>query len=93
MAHIIIKKIPIKETRRSPVVMMVPLFILSIGAIITGFIFKDLFIGNNNENFWQSSIFFLEKIEYDYIPLWFFSITPLLVIISIPISIIILFQM
>ncbi len=80
------KKIPIKETHESPIVMMVPLFILSIGAIITGFIFKDLFIGNNNENFWQSSIFFLEKIEHDYIPLWFLSITPLLVIISIPIS-------
>ena len=32
------KKIPIKETHESPVVMMVPLFILSIGAIITGFI-------------------------------------------------------
>ena len=57
------KKIPIKETHESPVVMMVPLFILSIGAIITGFIFKDLFIGNNNENFWQSSIFFLKKLS------------------------------
>ncbi len=80
------KKMSIKEANESPLEMLVPLFFLGIGAIAAGFIFKEILIGHHSGNFWQSSIFFLEKIEHDYIPLWFLILTPSLVVISIPIS-------
>ena len=80
------KKISIKETHESPIVMLIPLLILSIGSILTGFIFKEVFIGDNSSNFWQSSIFFLNEIKHTQLPLWLLIVTPVLVILSIPIS-------
>ena len=80
------KKISIKETHESPLIMLVPLIFLAIGAIFSGYLFKELFIGENSESFWLNSIFFIEKISHDKIPLWFLLLTPMLVIISIPIS-------
>jgi len=53
---------------------------------LSGYIFKDTLIGHDNNKFWQSSIFFLEEIKHEYIPLWFLLLTPFLVVISIPIS-------
>ena len=35
---------------------------LSIGAIFSGYLFKSTFIGHQNNEFWQSSIFFLNEI-------------------------------
>ena len=78
------KEIKIEETHESPLVMLVPLIILSIGAIFSGFVFKDLFIGDSN--FWQESIFFLKPLSTEHPPLWFLFLTPILVILSIPIS-------
>jgi len=81
------KEIKIEETHESPMVMLIPLIILSIGAIFAGFIFKELFIGQNGlNNFWQDSIFFLEPLSTEHPPLWFLYLTPTLVIISIPIA-------
>jgi NADH-quinone oxidoreductase subunit L len=80
------KKIPINETHESPVVMLIPLVFLSVGAIFSGYIFKNIFIGHSSNEFWQSSVFFLNEIEHDAIPLWFLLVTPVLVLISIPIS-------
>ena len=80
------KKIPITETHESPLVMLIPLVFLSIGAVGSGYLFKDTFIGHHSNEFWQSSIFFLNEIKHDAIPLWFLLITPTLVLISIPIS-------
>ena len=37
-------------------------------------------------NFGKNSIFFLNEIKHDAIPLWFLLITPILVLVSIPIS-------
>jgi NADH-quinone oxidoreductase subunit L len=34
----------IEEMHESPMIMLLPLFVLSIGAIFSGFLFKDLFI-------------------------------------------------
>ena len=48
------KNIKIEETHESPLVMLIPLIFLSIGAIFAGVTFKELFIGNNElNNFWQ----------------------------------------
>ena len=80
------KKIPLKETHESPVVMLIPLAFLSIGAIFSGYLFKSSFIGHHSNEFWNGSIFFLNEIKHGAIPVWFLLITPILVLISIPIS-------
>ncbi len=80
------KDIPINETHESPAVMLIPLFFLGIGALFAGFIFKETFIGHHSADFWQNSIFFLNEIKHDHIPLWLLLITPILVVGAIPIS-------
>ena len=81
------KKIKIDETHESPIVMLIPLVLLSIGAIFAGFTFKELFIGYEGlNNFWNESIFFLKPLSTDHPPLWFLLLTPTLVIFSIPLA-------
>ena len=81
------KKIKIDETHESPFIMLLPLVILSIGAIFAGYTFKELFIGHGgSNNFWQNSIFFLKPLSTEHPPLWFLVLTPILVISSIPIA-------
>ena len=80
------KKIQISETHESPLVMLIPLIFLGIGAIFSGYLFKNTFIGHQSSEFWQNSIFFLNEIKHEAIPLWFLLTTPVLVLISIPIS-------
>ena len=79
-------KLPIEKTHESPLIMLIPLLFLSIGAILAGVFFKEIFIGHHNNDFWQSSVFFLEEIKHDKIPLWFLLLTPTLVVVLIPIS-------
>ena len=66
--------------------MLIPLIFLSIGAISSGYIFKGFLLVTIVVGFGKGSIFFLNEIKYDVIPLWFLLITPILVIISIPMS-------
>tara|TARA_B100001093_G_scaffold216202_1_gene207495 strand:+ start:664 stop:2577 length:1914 start_codon:yes stop_codon:yes gene_type:complete len=81
------KQIKIEETHESPLVMLIPLFVLSIGAVFAGFLFKDLFIGVDGYNlFWAESIKFLEPLSSEHPPTWFLLLTPCLVLISIPIA-------
>ena len=81
------KKIKIEEAHESPWVMLLPLILLSLGAIFAGFTFKELFVGYGGASeFWGQSIFFLEPLSKDHPPTWFLFLTPLLVIISIPVS-------
>ena len=80
------EKISINDTHESPFVMLVPLIFLSIGAVFSGYFFKETFIGHHSNDFWQTSVFFLNEIKHDVIPLWFLLTTPLIVLISIPIS-------
>ena len=81
------KEIKIDETHESPIVMLIPLVLLSIGAIFAGFLFKELFIGYEGlNNFWRDSIFFLKPLSTDHPPLWFLLLTPTLVIVSIPLA-------
>ena len=79
--------ISIKSMHESPLIMILPLIALAIGAIFSGILFKELFIGHEIAyNFWGSSIKFLEPLSKDHPPTWFLFLTPILVIISIPIS-------
>ena len=81
------KEVKIEETHESPLVMLIPLIILSVGAIFAGVVFKEIFIGYKELNyFWQESIFFLKPLSTEHPPFWFLIITPILVIISIPIA-------
>ena len=81
------KKIKIEEMHESPLVMLVPLVILAIGAVFSGFLFKDLFIGHGDHtSFWGDSIKFLSPLSSEHPPLWFLLLTPTLVMISIPIA-------
>ena len=81
------QNIKIEDTHESPLVMLIPLIFLSIGAIFAGYTFKELFIGYGGiNNFWQESIFFLDPLSKDHPPFWFLILTPMLVIFSIPIA-------
>ena len=81
------KEIKIDETHESPIIMLIPLALLSIGALFAGFLFKELFMGYDvQNNFWRDSIFFLKPLSTDHPPLWFLLLTPILVILSIPLA-------
>ena len=81
------KNIKIDETHESPIIMLIPLILLSIGAVFAGYTFKEIFISHDGtNNFWRDSIFFLKPLSTDHPPLWFLLLTPILVITSIPIA-------
>ena len=81
------KVIKIEATHESPMVMLIPLVFLSIGAIFAGYTFKELFVGQGGmNNFWQDSIFFLKPLSTEHPPFWFLILTPILVTLSIPIA-------
>ena len=58
----------------SPLVMLLPLFVLAAGAILAGFIFHDAFIGEGYQDFWKGALFtrpenhILE--EMHHLPFW-----------------------
>jgi len=80
------KHVDYNKVHESPLVMIAPLVFLSLGAIFSGYIFKDFFIGNYAVQFWNSSIFFLNEFILQHPPIWFLIITPILVIIAIPLA-------
>ena len=80
------KNIDLSKVHESPLVMLVPLVGLSIGAIFSGFVFKDYFIGSYFMEFWNNSIFFMSQFTLKHPPLWFLLITPTLVLAAIPIA-------
>ena len=80
------KKISLEKTHESPIIMIIPLIILGIGAVLSGILFKDFFIGKDSISFWQDSIFFINELSHEYLPLWLILITPIIVTIAIPVS-------
>ena len=45
-----------EHVHESPKVMLIPLFVLAIGAIAAGFVFKDYFIGHEYKEFWGTAL-------------------------------------
>jgi NADH-quinone oxidoreductase subunit L len=45
------------HVHESPSVMLIPLYILALGSLAAGFVFKDYFIGHDEAMFWGSSIY------------------------------------
>lgn len=46
------------RAHESPLVMMLPLYLLAIGALIAGIVFAEYFVGDHYEEFWQGAIYF-----------------------------------
>ncbi len=49
------------HVHESPKVMLIPLFVLAIGAVFAGFSFVDYFVGEQSEHFWKGAITILES--------------------------------
>ncbi len=62
------------HVHESPPVMLVPLFILAVGALLAGVVFHDYFIGEAYAEFWKGAIFTLDTnhILHDFhdVPMW-----------------------
>jgi NADH-quinone oxidoreductase subunit L len=50
-----------EHAHESPPVMLVPLFILAIGALFSGIVFYEQFIGHHNIDFWRGAIVNLQE--------------------------------
>ncbi len=80
------KKLNKTEIHESGPVILLPLSALVLGAVFSGFLFKDFLIGNNFLDFWKSSIFFAKEFNHSHLPNWILIITPILVVTAIPLS-------
>ena len=62
------------KIHESPFVMIFPLFILAIGAIFSGYVFYENFVGHHWHDFWGHSIFILKEHNAldlaHYVPSW-----------------------
>ncbi len=58
----------------SPLVMLIPLAVLSIGAVAAGFVFKKAFLGEGYEHFWKGALFTGKDNhiihEFHHVPAW-----------------------
>ncbi|MDI6026987.1 NADH-quinone oxidoreductase subunit L [Corticibacterium sp. UT-5YL-CI-8] len=73
------------HVHESPPVMLVPLFILAVGALFAGVVFHEYFIGHHYEEFWKGAIFIAESnhILHDFheVPMWV-KLSPFLAMIA-----------
>ena len=62
------------HVHESPQVMLVPLYILAVGAILAGVVFVEYFYGHHYDEFWQGALFTLPENhlvhEFHNVPLW-----------------------
>ncbi len=62
------------HAHESPPVMLVPLFILAVGAILAGVVFKEFFFGHDYGEFWKGALFTAPSNEilehHHHVPLW-----------------------
>jgi NADH-quinone oxidoreductase subunit L len=75
----------LEHVHESPLVMLVPLFILAAGAIVAGFALNGWFIGTGMEEFWNHSIFnrpendIMDRLEHAPLAI---ELTPLIVAVA-----------
>jgi NADH-quinone oxidoreductase subunit L len=62
------------HVHESPPVMLVPLYILAVGALFAGFLFYGYFVGDNYDGFWKGALFTLPDNhilhEFHEVPFW-----------------------
>ena len=80
------KNLSKSEIHESGLTITIPLLLLVVGSIFSGFLFKEFLIGHDYNNFWRDSILILEKFDHSGIPLWLLVITPFFVTTLIPVS-------
>ena len=80
------KNLSKSEIHESGLTITIPLLLLVVGSIFSGFLFKEFLIGHDYNNFWRDSILILEKFDHSGIPLWLLVITPFFVTILVPVS-------
>ena len=74
-----------EKVHESGPVMLIPLLLLAVGAIFSGYVFHGIFIGENTQ-FWGKATFFLKQTAHGHPPLWLLILIPTLVISAIPLS-------
>jgi NADH-quinone oxidoreductase subunit L len=62
------------HVHESPSVMLVPLYVLAIGAVVAGFVFEGMFYGEEYAEFWKGALFTSEHNEllheFHHVPVW-----------------------
>lgn len=60
------------HAHESPPVMIAPLVVLALGAVFSGYLAKEYFVGHDMDEFWGSSILMLHNIieEAHHVPFW-----------------------
>ncbi|MFC6490185.1 NADH-quinone oxidoreductase subunit L [Nitratireductor sp. GCM10026969] len=62
------------HVHESPLVMLVPLFLLAAGALFAGVVFHEYFVGHDYDHFWKGTLFTLQENhileEFHHVPLW-----------------------
>lgn len=73
------------HVHESPAIMTVPLFVLAVGAVLSGYLGYDYFVGHSREDFWAGAIFVLPENDVlelaHHIPGWAILL-PLVVAVS-----------
>jgi NADH-quinone oxidoreductase subunit L len=63
-----------KHVHESPNVMLIPLYVVAVGALGAGCVFSDYFIGHDPAHFWGASLFYSEKNHIlsamHHVPMW-----------------------
>ena len=70
----------LEHAHESPKVMLLPLVVLAIGAVVSGYVAYEWFVGHDREEFWALSIFTLGDVieEAHHVPTWV-KLAPLVV--------------
>jgi len=79
------KENSLNSIHESPLIMLLSSCLLAVGAVVSGLLFQETFIGHDT-SFWNNSILFLESFQHIHPPNWLIFITPIIVTIAIPIS-------
>lgn len=62
------------HVHESPPVMLVPLYVLAVGALFAGFVFTGYFIGDEYDGFWKGALFTLSDNhilhDFHHVPFW-----------------------
>jgi len=75
------------HVHESPPVMTVPLIVLALGAVVSGFLAYDAMVGESMGNFWRAAIFMLpEKHVFEaahHVPLWVAALPTVVAVVGI----------
>jgi NADH-quinone oxidoreductase subunit L len=71
-----------EHARESPLVMLVPLAVLALGSIVTGFAFDAVFAGHGAESFFRESLEFARGAAAEVGAPWFIAVLPTVMMVA-----------